>query len=130
MEKKWPRANQRTSGRWNFVKRLDHATNAAMTAWYLTDWVTTWFSDIRTRGERGCSVLRKHRSRQQTFRLKWSGILICCATAHRGNERPSKSYRINIHYKPLGYRSAAYADDPRSQCWSKTSTGSVLKIFD
>jgi predicted nucleic acid-binding Zn ribbon protein len=115
---------------------IDHATNAAMTAWYLTDWVwhdieedrtaapfrllaktagkpirSLQFSDIRTRCERGCSVLRKHRSRQQAFRLKWSGILICCATAHRGNERPSKSYRINIHYKPLGYRSAAYADD-------------------
>ena len=70
MEKKWPRANQRTSGRWNFVKRhflqklnreiarvrdvkettdvIDHATNAAMTAWYLTDWVWHDIEEDRT----------------------------------------------------------------------------------
>jgi hypothetical protein len=113
---------------------IDHATNAAMTAWHLTDWV--WHDIEEDRTAAPFRLLTKTVGKPirslhgfQTFVRGASadvlycesiavaskhfvkGILIRCATAHRGNERPWKSYRINIHYKPLGYRSAAYADD-------------------
>ena len=118
MEKKWPRANQRTSGRWNFVKRhflqklnreiarvrdvkettdvIDHATNAAMTAWYLTDWVWHDIEEDRTAAP---------------FRLlaKTAGKPIRSLHGFQTFVRAASG--INIHYKPLGYRSAAYADD-------------------
>src|SRR5438045_7150837 len=56
---------------------VDHATNAAMTAWYLTDWV-------------------------------WHDI---------------------IHYKPLGYRSAAYADDRGASVGRRRAQGQYSRYL-